>query len=112
MLGRQAGREAAVEDVHEIYTIFKSEYPELNERIEASGRALHVEGGPLDDRVRSLLKVAMSGATRHQRALETHLAAARASGVDEDELAHALLLLIPTCGFPTFMEAYSTFKGR
>lgn len=101
-----------MEDVHEIYTIFKSEYPELNERIEAGGRALHVEGGPLDERVRSLLKVTMAAATRHQRALETHLVAARESGVSEEELAHALLLLIPTCGFPTFMEAYSTYKGR
>jgi len=101
-----------VGDVNEIYTIFKSEYPELNERIEASGRALHVDGGPLDERIRSLLKVTMVAATRYQRALETHLVAARESGVSEEELAHALLLLIPTCGFPTFMEAYSTYKCR
>lgn len=99
-------------DVHETYTVFKSEYPELNEKIEASGRALHVDGGPLDERVRGLLKVAMSAATRHHRALETHLVAAREAGASDEEIVHALLLLVPTCGFPTFMEAYSTFKGQ
>ena len=86
--------------------------PSCTRRIEASGRALHVDGGPLDERVRSLLKVAMSAATRHHRALETHLVAAREAGASEAEIVHALLLLVPTCGFPTFMEAYSTFKGQ
>ena len=54
----------------------------------------------------------MSAATRHHRALETHLVAAREAGASDEEIVHALLLLVPTCGFPTFMEAYSTFKGQ
>jgi 4-carboxymuconolactone decarboxylase len=100
-----------MEDIHEVFTVFKSEFPGLYEKIDATGHALHVEGGPLDDRTRALLKVAMSSAGGHQRSLETHLAAAREAGIEEAELLHALLLLIPTCGFPAFMEAYSTYKG-
>jgi 4-carboxymuconolactone decarboxylase len=99
-----------MEDVHEILTVFKAECPGLYEGIEASGRALHLQGGPLDERVRALLKVAISAASHHLRALETHVVAAREAGVDEPEILHALLMVIPTCGFPTFMEAYSTYK--
>jgi alkylhydroperoxidase/carboxymuconolactone decarboxylase family protein YurZ len=35
---------------------------------------------------------------------------ARELGVSDEEVVHALLMLVSTCGFPTFMEAYSTFK--
>ena len=100
-----------MEDVHEMLTIFKAEFPGLYERIEASGHALHEQGGPLDERMRALLKVAISAASHHQRALETHVVAAREAVLTEAEIVHALLLVIPTCGFPTFMEAYSTYKG-
>jgi AhpD family alkylhydroperoxidase len=100
-----------MKDVHEIYTAFKGEFPELSRRIDDAGRAVHEEGGPLDAPTRALLKVAMSGASGHQRALETHITAAREAGVSEDEIKHALLLLFHTCGFPTLMEAYSTYKA-
>ena len=100
-----------MEDIHKVFTVFKTEFPGLYEKIDATGHALHVEGGPLDERTRALLKVAMSATSGHQRSLETHLAAARQVGVTEAEILHALLLLVPTCGFPTFMEAYSTYKG-
>jgi alkylhydroperoxidase/carboxymuconolactone decarboxylase family protein YurZ len=35
---------------------------------------------------------------------------AKDAGVTDEEIMHALLLLIQTTGFPTFMEAYSVFK--
>ncbi len=56
-----------------------------------------------------LIKVAISGASRHQLALETHIIKAREAGATDEEIEHALLLLIQTAGFPTFMEAYSVF---
>ncbi|MBE0577069.1 MAG: carboxymuconolactone decarboxylase family protein [Desulfuromonadales bacterium] len=101
-----------MKDIHKQFMIFKEEFPELYGKYEEFGREVHLNGGPLPEKVRSLLKVAISGASGHQRALETHLAKAREAGTSEKELMHALLLLIPTCGFPTFMEAFSTFKGK
>ncbi len=101
-----------MKDIHAIFTEFKAEFPEIHAREEALGREIHGAGGPLDDKTRALLKVAIAGASGHLRALETHLAKAREAGASEPELAHALLLLIPTCGFPAFMEAYQTFKAR
>jgi len=97
-------------DVHEVYTVFKTEFPELSELIDATSRALHEKGGPLDERTRALVKIATSAASRHHGALETHVVAAREAGVAEKEIVHALLLVVSTCGFPTFMEAYRTYK--
>ncbi len=99
-----------MEDVHDLIGTFRAEYPDLYKKIEASGQALHLEGGPLDQRVRALLKVAISASSRHLRALETHIVAAREAGVTDEEIVHALLLVIPTCGFPSFMEAFRVYK--
>ncbi len=99
-----------MKDIHEVYTVFKAEFPELSERIDATSHALRTHG-PLDERTSDLVKLAAAAASGHQRALETHLTAAREAGVSEAEITHALLLLITTCGFPTFMEAYSTYKA-
>jgi alkylhydroperoxidase/carboxymuconolactone decarboxylase family protein YurZ len=37
---------------------------------------------------------------------------AREAGASEDDILHALFLVIPTCGFPTFMEAYRVYKAE
>jgi len=57
-----------------------------------------------------LIKIAISGSSQHPIALETHIMKAREAGVTDAEIKHALLLLIQTAGFPTFMEAYSVYK--
>ncbi len=95
-----------MKDIHAVYTTFKDEFPEINAKYEEFGREVHLTGGPLPEKVRSLIKVVISGASGHNRALGTQLAKAKEAGVSEDEIKHALLLLIPTCGFPAFMEAY------
>ena len=97
--------------IHEIFTVFKEEFPMVNERCESLGEEIHEKSGPLPEKVRWLLKIAISGGSGHTVALETHIAKAREAGVTDAEIKHALLLLIPTVGFPTFMEAYGTLKN-
>ena len=99
-----------MEDVHKIFSQFKEEFPEIHEKHEALGKEVHEKGGPLSENSRWLIKIAISGACNHERALETHVRKAKAAGVDEAEIKHALLLLIPTAGFPAFMKAYAIFK--
>ena len=101
-----------MKDIHPIFTAFKEEFPGIHEKHEALGREVHSEGGPLDDRVRALIKIAIAAAGGHHRALETHVHAARGAGCSEEEIEHALVLLIPSCGFPAFMEAYSVYKAN
>ena len=101
-----------MKDIHNIFTTFKEEWPDIASKHEQLGKEIHLNGGPLPDKVRWLIKVAVSGATGHYRALETHVAKAKQAGASDEEIQHALLLLIPTCGFPAFMEAYSRCKGQ
>jgi 4-carboxymuconolactone decarboxylase len=100
-----------MKDLHKIYTTLKKDFSGINAAHEALGEKIHKESGPLPEKLRWLIKIAISGASRHHLALETHIKKARAAGATEAEIKHALLLLIQTVGFPTFMEAYSVFKN-
>ena len=99
-----------MKDLHEILTKFKEDFPDVYASHEALGKVVHEQSGPLPEKIRWLIKIAVSGASNHMIALETHIVKAREAGVTDDEIKHALLLLIPTTGFPAFMEAYSIFK--
>ncbi len=99
-----------MKDLHDIFTEFKKDFPKVYSGHEALGKEIHEKSGPLDEKVRWLLKIAISGASRHFLSLETHITKAREAGVTDDEIRHALLMLTQTAGFPTFMEAYSVFK--
>ena len=99
-----------MKDLHEILTQFKTDFPDVYASHEALGKVVHEQSGPLPEKIRWLIKIAVSGASNHMIALETHIAKAKEAGVTDDEIKHALLLLIPTTGFPAFMEAYSIFK--
>ncbi len=99
-----------MEDLHKIFTKFKKEFPKVHSDHEALGKEIHEKSGPLTQKTCWLIKIAISGASRHELALETHILKAKETGVTDDEIRHALLLLIQTVGFPTFMEAYSVFN--
>jgi 4-carboxymuconolactone decarboxylase len=107
---REGGR--AMRDHYPLFAEFKAEYPEIYEKNEALGEYIHQHGGPLDDKARSLIKLGISAATHHQNGVGTHIAKAREAGATEEEILHALFLVIPTCGFPTFMEAYRVYKDK
>jgi alkylhydroperoxidase/carboxymuconolactone decarboxylase family protein YurZ len=100
-----------MEDIHKIFIRFKEEFPEVYARHEALGREVHEKVGPLGENSRWLIKIAISAACNHKRALATHIKKAKAAGVADEEIKHALLLLIPTAGFPTFMKAYAVLEN-
>jgi 4-carboxymuconolactone decarboxylase len=99
-----------MKDVHSAFKKFKKEFPAIYEAHEALGKDIHEKSGPLPEKTRWLMKVAISGASNHRIALETHITRAREAGATDEEIMHTLLLIIQTTGFPTFMEAYSVFK--
>lgn len=100
-----------MEDIHKIFTLFKKEFPEVYAKHEALGKEIHERVGPLGETSRWLIKIAISAACNHERALATHIKKAKAAGVTDEEIKHALLLLIPTAGFPMFMKAYSVLES-
>jgi len=100
-----------MKDLHKMFSEFKKDFPTVYAGYESLGTEIHTGGGPLTEKTRWLLKIAVSGASRHMSALETHIAKGREAGLSDAEISHALLLLLQTAGFPTFMEAYSVFKN-
>lgn len=99
-----------MKDLHLIFSKFKEDFPDVYADYEKLGTEIHQKFGPLPEKTRWLLKIAISGASRHLSSLETHISKGREAGLTDDEIKHALLLLLQTTGFPNFMEAYSVFK--
>ena len=100
-----------MEDIHDVFAQFKEEFPNVYGKHEALGREIHENSGPLPGKTRWLIKIAISGAAGHSKALETHIGKAKEAGVEDEEIKHALLLLISTTGFPSFMKAYSVLEN-
>jgi len=105
------GKGNPMEDNHKVFTRFKEEFPKVYARHEALGREVHENAGPLGENSRWLIKIAISAACNHKRALATHIQKAKTAGVSDAEIKHALLLLIPTAGFPAFMKAYAVMDS-
>jgi len=99
-----------MQDIPKPYAQFKARFPQILEKNEELGTFIHEHGGPLDEKTRWLIKLGISAASRHQTGVATHAARAKEAGASQEEIVHALLLVIPTCGFPTFMEAYNQLK--
>jgi alkylhydroperoxidase/carboxymuconolactone decarboxylase family protein YurZ len=100
-----------MKDLHDVFTQFKAEFPKVYESYEALGKQIHEKSGPLPEKTRWLLKIAISASSGHRKALETHIYKGKESGLTDSEIGHGLLLLIQTRGFPTFMRAFEVFKG-
>jgi alkylhydroperoxidase/carboxymuconolactone decarboxylase family protein YurZ len=101
-----------MKEVPGLYAEFRAQFPQIIENNEELGRLVHEQGGPLDDKTRSLIKIGIAAASLNLTSVTTQVARAREAGANEDEIMHALLLVIPTCGFPTFMQAYREYKGE
>ena len=85
-------------------------HPDIYEAYAAYGRAVHDLGGPLEEKTRWLIKVAVSASHGYAKAQLTHMIKAREAGCSPDEIEHAILLLAPTAGFPRMMEAMERFR--
>lgn len=77
---------------------------EIYEAYQNYGKLIHEKGGPLDNKTRWLIKIALSTGSQYQYALRTHILKALKSGCTKEEIEHVMLLVAPTCGFPKMME--------
>jgi len=64
-------------------------------------------GGPLDEKTRRLLKVALAVGAGLEGATHSAIRHAREGGVKQDELEHIAILGVTTLGFPAAMRALS-----
>jgi 4-carboxymuconolactone decarboxylase len=90
------------EKLPKFYTHFMAKYPEIGKSYEELGAAIHTRG-PLNDRERALIKMAVSGSHLYHSAFKAHIRKAVQAGVTREEMEHVALLMLPTVGFPTTM---------
>ncbi len=90
---------------------FKENHPDLYKAYENFGRELHEKGGPLNEKSRWLIKIAVSAASQYEYALQTHIEKALKAGCSSGEIEHAILLIAPTVGFPRMMNALMILRS-
>ena len=67
-----------------------------------SGAAVHA-AGPLDEKTRALVKLALSQEKKKEGAVHAHVRKLVEMGVSADEIRQVALLSVTTLGFPTTM---------
>jgi alkylhydroperoxidase/carboxymuconolactone decarboxylase family protein YurZ len=85
---------------------FEEKYPEVWKAFMELGGRCH-EAGPLDEKIRRLVKVALAIGAGLEGATHSAVRNALATGISREEIKHIAVLAITTTGFPTAMRALS-----
>ena len=88
------------------YLKFKEDYSDIATAYESMGNAIH-NAGPLDEKTRALIKLAISTGARLEGAVHSHARKAVSKGATREEMHQVALLALPTIGFPSMMAALS-----
>ncbi|MFZ6033982.1 MAG: carboxymuconolactone decarboxylase family protein [Melioribacter sp.] len=88
------------------YLKFTEDYPEVAKAYESLGDAVH-SAGPLDEKTRALIKLAISTGARLEGAVHSHARKALKAGCAPEEMRQVALLSLPTIGLPSMMAALS-----
>jgi len=89
---------------------FIENHGEIYDSYETFGRLVHEKGGPLDEKTRWLIKIALSTDCQNEYSLRTHILKALKCGCTKEEIEHTLLLVAPTSGFPKMMRGLLIFR--
>lgn len=89
---------------------FKDNHGDIYEDYSVYGKAIDENGGPLEEKIRRLIKVAISATIQNEYSLTTHIKKALKAGCSLEEIEHTLLLIAPTVGFPAMMKALMTLR--
>jgi 4-carboxymuconolactone decarboxylase len=76
-----------------------SAYEEMNDAIRSSG--------PLDDKTKALIKLAISTGAKLEGAVHSHTRKALKAGCTPEEITHTVMMALPTLGLPSTMAAWS-----
>lgn len=84
----------------------KERYPQVIEAMQAVASATD-NAGPLEAKTGHLIQLAAAATQRSEGAVHSHTRRALSAGASAEEIRHALILLIPTIGWPTVAAALS-----
>jgi len=92
------------------YRQFQEDYAGVWQAYQNLGAAT-AQSGPLEDKVRELIKLGMSAASNQESAVHSHTHRALETGATWQEIEHTIILGITTIGFPRTMAALSWAKA-
>ena len=85
---------------------FQKDFPEIAKAYESLGTAVH-KAGPLNDKTRALIKLAISTGAGMEGAVHSHTRKAIEAGCSNQEIKQTVMLALPTIGFPSTMAVMS-----
>jgi len=85
---------------------FQEDYPDIAKAYEQLGSSVH-SAGPLDEKSRALIKLAISVGARLEGAVHSHTRKSTELGISNEEIRQTVLLALPTLGLPATMAAMS-----
>jgi len=91
-------------DIPKPFIDFTLNYPKVGQTYAEMGHAVH-NAGPIDQKTRELVKLAMSCGAQKEGAVHSHTRKALDAGCTKEEIHHVVLLLLPTLGMPSMMAA-------
>ena len=91
-------------ELPEAFQKLASDHPKVQQAYEALAEAAH-KSGPLDERTRRLVKLAISVGARLEGAVRSHTWQAKQAGVSDAEMDHVVLLSLTTIGLPSMVAA-------
>jgi 4-carboxymuconolactone decarboxylase len=83
---------------------FRKHHPRVWEAFSKLAGECH-EAGPLDEKTRRLVKLAVAIGHRHEGAVHSAVRHALASGLTQEEIFHTAILAITTIGWPASYAA-------
>jgi len=88
----------------EVYKGFKKHFPEISESYAKLAVSCN-EGGPLNEKIREMVKLGIAIGLSSEGAVKSHTRRALAAGSTVEEVRHAALLSLTTAGFPATIAA-------
>jgi len=85
---------------------FQKDFPEVAKVYEELGSAVH-KSGPLNEKTRALVKLAISTGAGMEGAVHSHTRKAVEAGCSKTEIKQTVMLALPTIGFPATMAVMS-----
>ena len=88
------------------YRRFAELNPSVSSAYESLGEA-YAQAGPLDDKTRELIKLALAAGARLEGGVHSHVRGALDVGASASEIRHVVTLAVPTLGFPNAAAAFN-----
>ena len=88
------------------YQKLQKDYKDVMQAVDQLGKAVQ-DAGPLDEKMSQLIKLAAAATEKSEGAVHSHARRAMEAGASPEEVRHAVILLVPTIGYPNVAAALS-----